>query len=314
MNKFVKGAKNLAFGLSFVSVCACGGVENVDLNAVNKEFGHGGSKKNDNGNNSDVSRGNVNNDDRENVRRNVNNGVRRNVRRNVNHGVRRNVDNGNRESEKLIIKQGIVKSCIKENEINFDLLNKLRLDLSGCNFFVSKDNKILFDEKEVFDFSNLGTEIVNFIRMIIHINEYKGVLQFEEGFEKIKVKVGDNMFIFNGVKFNSVEGCVRFVCILGLIDREVFNKLFVCDEWKISNGNINNKTFNLFGEKLFNSILMSNVDSDELLNMKYFAFLNGFSFLFGGEKCKIVRCYASNDDQVIRVDVEVGDKGIVFLS
>ena len=38
MNKFVKGAKNLALVLSFVSVCACSSVENADLNAVNKEF------------------------------------------------------------------------------------------------------------------------------------------------------------------------------------------------------------------------------------------------------------------------------------
>ena len=39
MNKFVKGAKNLALVLSFVSVCACNSVEKKDLNAVNKEFG-----------------------------------------------------------------------------------------------------------------------------------------------------------------------------------------------------------------------------------------------------------------------------------
>ena len=42
MNKFVKGAKNLAFALSFVTVAACGGVKKADLEAleekINKKF------------------------------------------------------------------------------------------------------------------------------------------------------------------------------------------------------------------------------------------------------------------------------------
>ena len=37
-------------------------------------------------------------------------------------------------------------------------------------------------------------------------------------------------------------------------------------------------------------------------------------YYFGEEKCEIVYCCASNDDQVISVGVEVGDKGIVLLS
>ncbi len=38
MNKFVKGAKNLALALSFVSVCACGGVKKSDLNALEENL------------------------------------------------------------------------------------------------------------------------------------------------------------------------------------------------------------------------------------------------------------------------------------
>ena len=37
-------------------------------------------------------------------------------------------------------------------------------------------------------------------------------------------------------------------------------------------------------------------------------------YYFGKEKCKIVYCCASNVRQVTKVGVEVGDKGIVFLS
>lgn len=38
MNKFVKGAKNLAFALSFVTVAACGNVKKADLEALEKNF------------------------------------------------------------------------------------------------------------------------------------------------------------------------------------------------------------------------------------------------------------------------------------
>lgn len=38
MNKFVKGAKNLAFALSFVTVAACGNVKKADLDAALKGF------------------------------------------------------------------------------------------------------------------------------------------------------------------------------------------------------------------------------------------------------------------------------------
>ena len=283
MNKFVKGAKNLVLALSFVSVCACGSVENADLNAVNKEFGRGGSKKNG-------------------------------VRRNVNHGVRRNVDNGNRESEKLIIKQGIVKSCIKENEINFDRLKKFGFDLSGCNFFVSKDYKILFGEKVVFDFSNFSEKFLYLVEMIIDINEYKGVLNFEEGFEKIRVNIGDNVLIFNEIEFGDVESCIVFIGLLGLIDKEVFNKLFVCEKLKISNGKINNKTFNRFWEGLNGSFFLPNgIDSDEV-NMRYSTFLNGFSLFFGGKKCEFVKCDANGgNSNNLFVGIKVGNIGVVVL-
>ena len=38
MNKFVKGAKNLAFALSFVTIAACGGVKKADLDTLGKSF------------------------------------------------------------------------------------------------------------------------------------------------------------------------------------------------------------------------------------------------------------------------------------
>ena len=66
MNQFVKGAKNLALGLSFVSVCACSSVENADLNAVNKEFVDGSKNNVNRGNVNNVNMGNVNNGVREN--------------------------------------------------------------------------------------------------------------------------------------------------------------------------------------------------------------------------------------------------------
>ena len=376
MNKFVKGAKNLVLGLSFVSVCACSSVENADLNAVNKEFGPR-EKGNVNGNKHIILRkidegvisGNVNNGGRENVN-NGDSGNVNNIKKDIikefilknnkvdfdlikttleydlkdflffidskgdisydktvvcslevegilkffefidravdlgssfyfdeylyakleiivgSGNIGRGIDLSKDEAEKLVssyiekFKQYMVKSCIKNNKINFDLLKKFRLDLSKCNFFVSKNNKILCDEKEIFDFSNFRAEFVNLLEMIVHINEYKGVLQFEEGFEKIKVKVGDNVFSVNEIEFGNVESCVRFICILGLIGEEVFNKLFVCEKLEISNGNINDKTFNLFWGKLNDSVLTNNVDSDKLLNLKCSAFLDGFSLLF----------------------------------
>ena len=211
MNQFVKGAKNLALALSFVSICACSSVENADLNVVNKELG-----PREKGN---VSRG------------------------------KGNVANGNENFEQITVEDcidenGCVSWELLLNKFNDNLKDVVfTVDKNGYKYVDLKCKG-----KRV-SFSILYSPF--FLDRISVICKSGGVLKAGENFEKIKIFfVKDNKIQVLVNNFEG-RWMVWFISKLGRLSPETFNLLFDCGNMVIRDGKINGYSLMGLGDPLF---------------------------------------------------------------
>ena len=215
MNKFVKGAKNLAFALSFVTVAACGNVKKADLETALK----GLEEKMDgklNGK-TDKSQGYALNSD---VDSKIANGKSE---------VLKEIEN---VRGKMVSREDVVKGCIKKGGVDFDFLKKSGVDLEGVKFEVSVVNeKIVIKSGSVVVYEDFKVEAFGAVEFIEGVVSLNGSFDWDTTFGDNKrfqfIAAGDNERIkVGGLDTTTVEGSIKLVGLLGKVGKKVFEKFF----------------------------------------------------------------------------------------
>lgn len=216
MNKFVKGAKNLAFALSFVTVAACGYVKKADLEALDKKINDKFKGIADNGT-VDEGQGYVRRSD---------------VDSKIASEKKVLVEEIAGIKGKMATRENIIDICIKKGGVDFELLKRCGVDLEGRNFSVSfVGSKVVIKSGDVVVVENFEVNSFADVEFIKNVLSLKGSFVFDKTFDdsnrlKISAGTGDNQ-----VKVGKYEGAnaadtVNLICLLGEIGKETFEKFF----------------------------------------------------------------------------------------
>ena len=210
MNKFVKGAKNLALALSFVSVCACN---------------RGGEKENSNGVSEEIK-------DLENRLSKIEGKATKKVeggKVEIDFYSKSEVDGLITASEDKLKKEVVMRGdCEKlfmvEDDFGFENLKKVKADFSKRKCIIKKNKEgskievVVDDIVACEDFGNSFKDL----KILINIIGLGGniVCQLEEG-DKVKIVAGSN-----ANKINWYDNFVDTVASYGTLGKDLFEKIY----------------------------------------------------------------------------------------
>ena len=268
MNKFVKGAKNLALALSFVSVCACN---------------RGGEKENSNGVSEEIK-------DLENRLSKIEGKATKKVeggKVEIDFYSKSEVDGLITASEgrmKGEVKKDFLDCFISNGIADLSSIDTFGLNLECVEFIVDKDYNIKLGEKEVFNMKQKG--ILSFLDYVVVIVKRKGILNLGGIKKKIDIKVGDNNeFNIGSCKTNGSGIIFNTICSFGILGEKIVKSLF---DWKFVEIKKEGLVFNtdkVLSLKDFGYTVGKDGNSLEI-KPKYDSFFGGISILSNLKGCK----------------------------
>lgn len=293
MNKFVKGAKNLAFALSFVTVAACGYVKKADLEALDKKINDKFKGIADNGT-VDEGQGYVRRSD---------------VDSKIASEKKVLVEEIAGIKGKMATRENIIDICIKKGGVDFELLKRCGVDLEGRNFSVSVvESKVVIKNGDLIVFDNFGVNSLAEVEFIADVVSLKGEFVFDKSFDKTKrFKLCKNASVdrikVGAYDTKSAEESVKLFVLLGKIGKGVFETFF--DKGKLTGDSMLAQSNKKIYDQSFTGVkaeLDKNVYTKEELGA-------GLEVLFGMEGRFVTGNGSGTDDEK---KVSVNMLGFVF--